>query len=151
MAHPTVRKHHKGFTLIEVMSVVAIIGILSAIAIPAYSNYVTRSRITDAISGLSSKNTLIEQYFGDQRTYAGAPQCNVDSASSPYFDFSCPAANQGTATNYKLQAVGKGQMAGFIYTIDQSGVKTSTIASPAKSDWIGFSNVCWITNVGRSC
>lgn len=52
-------KQSKGFTLIELMVVVAIIGVLAAIAIPLYQDYVTRSRWSDNITGVSSYKTAV--------------------------------------------------------------------------------------------
>src|SRR5262245_7477408 len=58
-----------GFTLIEVMIVVTIIAILAAVAIPNYSDYVTRGRVVEAIAGLGDARTKMEQFFQDNRTY----------------------------------------------------------------------------------
>src|SRR2546426_9927950 len=60
-----------GFTLIEVMIVVAIVGILAAIALPNYSYYVQRSKIIEATTSLSDARQRTEQLFLDTRTYAG--------------------------------------------------------------------------------
>lgn len=134
-----------GFTLIELMVVVAIVGILAAIALPAYSDYVIRGKIPDATSNLAAKRVQMEQYFQDNLTYASAPPCTSDSTSSKYFTFDCSVA--GTATVYTLEAVGQGTMAGFTYTVDQGNNKATT-AVP--SDWT-TNAACWVTKKGGVC
>ena len=136
-----------GFTLIELMMVVAVIAILGAIALPAYNDFIVRGRIPDATSHLAAKRVQMEQFYQDNRTYVNAPPCANDAASSKYFTFSCSVA--GTATVFTLQAVGTGTMSGFTYTVDQAGTKT-TGAVP--SGWsLPSPNTCWVTKKGGIC
>lgn len=140
-------KQQEAFTLLEMMVTLVIASILAAIAIPAYSDYVTRGRIPEATASLAVKQVQLEQYFQDNRTYVDAPACATDSSTSQYFDFSCsPAA---TATSYSLLATGKGAMAGFAYSVNQSNQK-ATASVP--SGWVAHSpNNCWITRKGGAC
>lgn len=64
------RRHAVGFTLIEILIVVAIIGILAAIAVPSYSSYMTDARRTDAISFLSEVAGEQVRYFSNNNQYA---------------------------------------------------------------------------------
>lgn len=137
-------KIQEGFTLIELMVVVAIVGILASVALPAYTDYVTRSRIPEATSALANKRIQIEQYFQDNRTYVGAPGCDNDTTTSQFFDFSCSVE---TATAFTLGAVGKSSMLNFGYTIDQAGARVSTITA---TGWSGNA-ACWVTKKGGAC
>lgn len=135
----------RGFTLVELMVVVAVIGILAAVAIPNYSSYVTRGKIPDATSNLSAKRTQMEQSYQDNRTYVGAPACVTDTTSSKYFTFTCVA----TANTYTLTATGVGSMLNFAYTVNEQNAKT-TAAVP--TGWtIPNPNACWATKQDGSC
>jgi type IV pilus assembly protein PilE len=144
------RTHTRGFTLVEIMIVVAMVAILSAIAVPAYTDYVTRGRIPDATSGLATRQVRLEQWFQDNRTYVGSDgnanlPCFADN-SNRNFDFSCVNL---TANTYTLRAVGKGSMAGFTFSVDQANQR-STAAVPA--GWAQPApNNCWITRKGGQC
>lgn len=149
-------KRDSGFTLIELMIVIAVIGILAAIAIPNYSEYVTRSRISEAVSALSQMSTKLEQHYQDNRSYttacaaAGTAAVAALPPNTTNFDFSCVPA----ADTYVVTATGKGKMDGFVYTINQTGAKSTTLsaaAGKASAGWAGTGNACWVLNKGGGC
>jgi type IV pilus assembly protein PilE len=140
------RSAGRGFTLIEMMIVVAVIGILAAIAIPSYVDYVRRGKIINATQRLSDARVRMEQAFLDNRAYPTAcPAFVTAAASNDAFAFTCSA---NTATTYTVQADGiaaKG-MSGFQYTINERNQRTST----GPTGWTA-SNNCWIVRKDGSC
>jgi len=128
------------------MIVVAIVGILAAIAVPNYADYVTRGKITEATSNLATLRVQMEQVYQDNRSYATGP-CSPGAAAAKYFTYSCTTA--ASATGYTITAAGVAAqgMSGFSYTIDQNNAKTSTITA---TGWSGNAT-CWATNKSGSC
>lgn len=79
------KKNMQGFTLIELMIVVAIIAILAAIALPAYSDYTKKARVSEAIVAASSLRTQISEFVAGSTTGSALPsQFTVSSSSSQY-------------------------------------------------------------------
>lgn len=134
---PSSRAQSKGFTLIELMIVVAIIGILASIALPAYSDYVKRGKAAEATSALADGRIKMEQYFQDNRTYAGGP-C---PAAGKYFTYGCGAPD---ATTYTITATGQGDMSSFAFSVNQNNDKTSTFDGTT-------GGTCWLTSKGGTC
>ncbi len=135
---------NRGFTLIEVLIVVAIISILAAIALPQYNDYVVRSQLPEAQGELASMRTKLEQHFLDTRTYENACAAGTVAPlpTGRYFDFTCTLA----AATYTVQADGKSgaRTAGFTFTIDQANVRATTAAP---SGW-DTSATCWTVRKG---
>lgn len=136
-----------GFSLIELMIGVAVVGIISAVALPNYSNYVMRGKIPDATSQLALRQVQMENYFQDNRTYVGAPTCTADTTTSKFYDFTCSPAS--TATTFTILATGKDTMYGFAFSVNQTGAKT-TVSVP--SGWTAPSpNNCWVQRSEGTC
>ncbi|MDO9005181.1 MAG: type IV pilin protein [Aquabacterium sp.] len=137
----------RGFTLIELMIVVAIVGILASVALPAYNDYIRRGSLPDATSGLSNAQIRMEQYYQDHRSYLDGSTCGFVPPQTKYFTFTCVDADI-SATTYTLQASGKSGTAasGHVYTVNHGGIKATTKFKGA--DVSGKD--CWMTK-GDEC
>ncbi len=148
----TRRNSEAGFTLIELMIAVAIIGILAAVAYPSYRDYVLRGQLVDATTGLSTMQADMERHFQDNRSYdtvgTFTTPCAVAEAGRTFGSFvlSCSAK---AATTFTLQAVGSGPTAGFTFTVNHQNVRATT-AVPSDSGYVTCTSR-WILKKGQSC
>lgn len=126
-----------GFTLIELMIVVAILGILAGIALPGYSNYVTKTRLTEATTRLAEMRVDMEQFYQDNRTYAGGP-C---AATLDTFTIGCGTPD---AAGYTATLTGTGKLNGYNFSINQANVRSSTTPK-------GGTQSCWAVKLDGTC
>jgi len=77
-------KYQTGFTLIELMIVVAIIGILAAVAIPSYQDYTARAQTTEAVSLVSAMKGPITEWYSDHGNFPNSPTTISSTLSGKY-------------------------------------------------------------------
>ncbi|WP_306567445.1 type IV pilin protein [Aquabacterium sp.] len=142
------RRADQGFTLIEVMITVAIIGILAAVALPSYTDYVRRGKLQEAFAEMATARVKLEQHYQDTRNYGTAGSSCVTQAalpaSSKYFTYSCTVG----ATNqlYVITAAGKGDITGYDFTLNQANAQGTT-----NFKGVAVNKTCWITKASESC
>lgn len=144
----------RGFTLIELMITVAIVAILAAVALPAYNDYILRSKLQEASTNLSQLRVKMEQFYQDNRTFVGGPCTPGTGVQIKYFNFTC-AAGTPTLTAYTLQAVGipGTDLEGLTFTINEANTRATTVTSGSTIANKGYTGNtgCWVTRKGGIC
>lgn len=116
----------RGFTLIELMIVVAIVGVLAALAVPAYNDYTRRARVAQMTGDLSDLKLRMEQRYADNRSYAkplDVTACIIDDSTQDVYALTCAISNAGQG--FTWTATGSNIVSGFRYSVDFTGTKTT--------------------------
>lgn len=130
-----------GFSLVELMIVIVIIGILAAIAMPSYQNYLIKANRSQAKIGLMDIAARLENYYTQNNTYVGATLSNIGgqtASSDGNYTFSLPAPS---ATAYTIQAIPQNAqtsdtLCGTL-SLNQAGTESATGSStnPTQDCW----------------
>ncbi len=132
------KKLQQGFTLIELMIVVAIIGILAAVALPAYQDYTVRARVSEVILAASSCRTTITD------TVQNAPGVDIEA----------PLASSCTVTATKMVKSGSADKDGVITVVgDETGLKgdtTNALNSISMKPYVGGTALVGKTDGGKT-
>jgi len=156
----------QGFTLIELMITVAIVAILAAIAVPSYTDYVTRSKFTEAHGMLGDLRVKMEQYYMDNRRYStttGGGTCGIPGGNTPttlgtkYFTFTCastnPTASPAGDQQYTLTATGiAGQgLDGIAFTLNHANARATTVSGVMATKGYAANTTCWVLKKPSQC
>ena len=128
----------RGFTLLELLIAMAIIGILIAIGMPQYTEYLNKGKLSEGQSMLSELQLRQEQYYQDNRIYLNG--MTPRQTSTIFSTVSCVTAN----TNQTYTCTVTAPSLSVSYTVTESGAKTTT-----KPD--GSTASCWLKSISGSC
>jgi len=144
-----------GFTLIELLVTVAVVAILTAIALPAYKDYVIRGKLAEAYSTLGAQRVKMEQYYQDVRDYTNACQANTvaPAPTGTYFTYVCGNLGPNTYTITATGVAAQGVPVTFIFSIDQNNNKQTVSVAPG---WTmppsqTAASGCWVRTKGGLC
>ena len=135
----------KGFTLIELMIVIAIIGILAAIAIPAYQNYTIRSQVTEGLSLADGWKTSISEYYAQNGSF---PTNSSTASPVPAGDIAVSGASTGKYVSAISVAVGGNIV--VTYSGPQVNAKLSTLKLGLYPGIVGNHDVVWVCGSARA-
>jgi type IV pilus assembly protein PilE len=120
----------RGFTLLEMVIVIGLVAILGAFALPAYNDFVVRTKLRSGTEGLIAFRSVLEQSYQDARSYRTDDDsaCRVASIPSEYFTLNCAATSDTLYTLSATSAAGQGlgDAGDYVYTINQDGVVSTT-------------------------
>lgn len=136
----------KGFSLIELMIVIAIIGILAAIAVPSYQNYIYRAKTSELITTANGLGNQVNEYIQEQGQAAGTPSCtNITQIATPKTTNVAANATPINTTNCVI-TVNPNTAAGGGFAAIAANAPTITLTPTVNTD----GSVTWVCGSGKS-
>jgi type IV pilus assembly protein PilE len=141
----------RGFTLIELMITVAVVGILAATAYPSYAEYLRRGKISEATAELSTLRVRLEQFYQDNRNYGSTATTCGGGMSMPTarsFTITCTWGASGTSQSFLATATGTdaGGMTGYVFTVNDANQQRTTSFAGST-----VAAACWMKKSGDTC
>jgi len=124
------KRVQQGFTLIELMIVVAIIGILAAVALPAYQDYTVRAKASEVILALSAPKTSISEFYSTVgHMPANATSAGIDTSGSQYVSgITVAGADDGVTVTASVQNLGASDATGNVVLVGTGTSATGKVA-----------------------
>ena len=143
---------NNGFTLVELMITVAILGVLATIAIPAYQNYINRAKQSDAIIGLKAAQMAQEQFFSENNAYSNTidilPGFSDGTVDDSYvkgeYHFSASAVTASGSTSASFEIIATSSTLNDRWKIDQSMINPEADTNSTYPGIKGYSVFRWI-------
>lgn len=143
----------KGLTLIELMITLAVIAILSVVALPSYSQYIIRSKVVEGLQTLATTGVTMNQYMQDNGSYSTTSGsgssisytglCGRSMPTKPEsFTYTC-VSDTTNGNTFLIKMTGKESLLGYEFTLDHLDNRKTT-ANPN-----GTSDTCW--NISNNC
>ncbi|MFQ5707757.1 MAG: type IV pilin protein [bacterium] len=131
----TLRQDRRGFTLVELMIVIVIVGVLAAVAVPIYQANVKRSKASEADAALGTIRTALRVYYAENQSYPTAgtavavTSLSIDiqaaDLNGKYFSATDYTYISADGISYTIKATGSGAQAGINRQMDQAGTLSS--------------------------
>jgi len=162
-------QHKKGFTLIELLITVAVIAVLAAIALPSYSDHLTRAKFAEAMGNLADLRVKMEQSYADNRRYndpvlglgicgiPGVPNGNTPSAADArYFTYRCISGTPNPIGDQTFTLFADGVPAqglgGLHFQVDQANAKATVVDGGSDMATKGYAGTnCWVRKKPSAC
>jgi type IV pilus assembly protein PilA len=129
------KRVQQGFTLIELMIVVAIVGILAAIALPAYQDYIIRSKMSEGTAAIAACKTSVSEYLSTKNTIPADVSAAGCSTTATQYVASTAVDGTTAAITVVTQSTGS-------QTADCTLTLTPTLSGVQATSWTGSSSGC---------